>query len=378
MDKRKSLTIAGAMSGTSLDAIDWATIRIPADFPDSFIDIISTSSWPMPVELKEKLRSLALGQPASASVFLHTEEALTDAYLESLQVHLAKSGIKPEFVACHGQTIYHDPAAVTADHPYRGTWQLLNGQRLAIESGIPVIWQFRQADMAVGGQGAPLVPSVDRLLFSRFRPCAVLNIGGIANLTFLRRDGSVTGFDSGPGNMVMDYLARKFMDRPYDAGGDIASIGKVHEGPLDMALSHPFFATPPPKSTGRELFSDDWIEDWMDHFPLKTLPADYLATATELTARSIANSVRLFAPEEPTCLFVSGGGSRNPFLMRRLIRLLPNNLYPDPTDSAGVPSEWKEAIAFAILGWMKINAVPANQPEVTGAARPVQLGVVAS
>lgn len=377
ISKKQYRIISGAMSGTSLDGIDWVTVKIQMDYPPFQVEVLHSSSLVFPVTLKHSLLELANGKALPVAGYFDLEELITDFYRDSYKEHQKGLMIKAEYLACHGQTVFHAPEPLSSKNPTRGSLQLLNGQRLAAETGIPVIYQFRQADLGVGGQGAPLVPRADELLFSEHKPCAVLNLGGIANVTLLSDNQFTLGFDCGPGNIILDYVANRFFSVPFDRDGILASNGIIQESMVEKAMEDKFFTKHPPKSTGRELFSEDWIENWLDSFSPEATKADFLATAAELTARAAAEAVKKFTKGKPKKVFVSGGGTKNPYLMERLKLAFGSAVTVADTSEAGVSSTYKEAIAFAILGFLRAQGLPGNLPSVTGARKPVRLGVIA-
>jgi anhydro-N-acetylmuramic acid kinase len=289
-------------------------------------------------------------------------------------------------IGSHGQTIYHQgrpeliPGPMAAVGP--NTLQISEPAVIAEQTGVPVVADFRTADMAAGGQGAPLVPMVDYLLLrDKQKGTVALNIGGIANVTMIPAGAKpldVVGFDTGPGNMVTDALVRHFTGEReyYDAGGRVAALGKVNELILADTLCHPFFSQPPPKSAGREQFGREFVEGYF----LSRRRArfeDLLRTSVELTARTIADAlVRfVFSRAKIHRLIVSGGGAHNRLLVKRLVELLPH-LTVELSDRYGLPVDAKEAIAFAILADRTLHGLPGNLPSVTGARRPVVLGKI--
>lgn len=365
------LLITGAMSGTSLDGIDFCTISInnksePLDFT-----ILYESSHGYDEFLKKRLMKLAQNQPTTVREIFEIESDLTTAYHEAFNDHLQFIPA-PDCLAAHGQTIYHSPT----QNQHHGTWQLLNGHVLAQKNRLVVITQFRQADMALGGQGAPLVPKIDELLFKKYTPIALLNIGGISNLTILSNDSSVLAFDCGPGNMIIDDLMRTFFERDFDDNGKIATSGKIHYDVIEKTLEFPYFKMKPPKSTGRELFNEQWISNWLKLFPQKTKPEDFIATATFLTAKVIAESIKNFSKELPTQLVISGGGSKNKFLIKELSTLLGSAFQLKTSDDFGIHSQYKEALAFALLGYLTLTAQTGNLSSVTGATTETILGAI--
>ncbi|MBN8705545.1 MAG: anhydro-N-acetylmuramic acid kinase [Bacteroidetes bacterium] len=375
--KKQYMIISGAMSGTSMDGIDWVTIKIQMDYPPFQMDVLHSSSSPFPVTLKQSLLDLTNGKAIPVAGYFDIEELITDFYRESYKEHQKGLMIKSEYLACHGQTVFHAPEPISSKNPTRGSLQLLNGQRLAAETGIPVIYQFRQADLAVGGQGAPLVPKSDELLFAGVKPCAILNLGGIANVTLLADNHPTLGFDCGPGNIILDYVANRFFSVPFDRDGILAENGIIQESMVEKALEDKFFSKHPPKSTGRELFSEDWIENWLDSFPAEATKVDFLATAAELTAKAAAESVKKFSKGKLKKVYVSGGGTKNPYLMERLRQAFGPAISVSDTSEVGVSSTFKEAISFAVLGFLRALSLPGNIPSVTGARKPVRLGVIA-
>jgi anhydro-N-acetylmuramic acid kinase len=278
------------------------------------------------------------------------------------------------FVASHGHTVWHEPR--------RATLQLGNPAEIAERTGLPVVSDFRARDVAAGGEGAPLVPRADRLLFSRpDGPRVLLNIGGIANLTAVPPAGSdapLLAFDTGPGVMVMDACVRQlFPGRRFDEDGRLAGGGKVLEDVLVEALRHPYFAAPPPKSTGREVFGEPFARAFVARcLERSTAPEDAVATATALTARAIARGVEWIpATLRPLDVVRSGGGARNPALAAALEAAWPDVKH-ERFDDLFFPGDAKEAVAFALLGWLTWTGRSGNEPGATGAAGPRLLGSV--
>lgn len=252
----------------------------------------------------------------------------------------------------HGQTVWHIPG--------RASLQIGDGCTIAARLGLPVVSDFRAADIAAGGQGAPLVPFADRLLFARpRRSVAVLNIGGIANITWIGRRGEVAAFDTGPGNCLLDAAARSLLGRAFDPGGRTARRGRPDLAWLTARLRHPYFAQPPPKSTGRELFDAGWV-------PRGSAP-DVLATLARLTAASLGSALFALGPVDD--VYVGGGGWKNRFLIELIEEHAGIPLRP--TDDAGVPSDAREAAAFALLAWAHHRRIPAN---IATGGRPAILG----
>jgi anhydro-N-acetylmuramic acid kinase len=285
-----------------------------------------------------------------------------------------------DLIGCHGQTIVHLPGGSPP-----ATLQAGSGPALAALIGVPVVFNFRAADVALGGQGAPLMPFVDWLLFNehvRERPLGVLNLGGIANVTILPRGaagpGDVIAFDTGPGNMIIDRLARDLMGRPFDRDGAVAAAGSVSDVLLADLLADPYFSRPLPKSAGREEFGGAFVARLCEAATGRNLrPADLLATATALTAASVAGAMRALAPAaRPATLVLGGGGVRNPSLRAMLANALPDMTILQHEDF-GWPSDLKEALGFALLADAAVRGVQASLPNVTGASAPLVLGAVA-
>ncbi len=354
----------GLMSGTSLDGIDAAV----ADFSGAGIRLLHKHYQPFQPKLRASLLELhdegrdELHRAAVAA------NQLSHAYAAAVRTLLAQAGIDPAQVAaigCHGQTVRHRP-----DAGY--TLQLVNGALLTELTGITVVCDFRSRDIAAGGQGAPLVPAFHHELFhdaSRHR--VIVNIGGIANLTDLPPGGIVTGFDCGPGNLLLDAWIMDNMGKSYDQNGMWAAQGKVLPALLEALLAHDFFRLPPPKSTGRETFNLAWLR----RTRAGTEDAvDVQATLLELTAASIAQAISDHC-HGATEIFVCGGGARNQALVSRLGQLLPG-MKLDVTDALGVDAEWLEALAFAWLGRQALTGKPGNLPGVTGARGPRVLGAI--
>lgn len=357
----------GLMSGTSLDGIDAALVEFtPAP------QLLGSHFAPYPQSLRDSLLELHLPGDNELDRSARMANELADRYAETTLALLSATGVSPGNIAaigCHGQTIRHRP-----DAGY--SIQLCNGARLAERSGITAVIDFRSRDLAAGGQGAPLVPAFHAACFrSESADRAVLNIGGIANLTFLPSAGAVTGFDTGPGNMLLDAWTREQWNEDCDRDGQRASHGIVHEALLDVLLREPYFALRPPKSTGRDTFDLAWVRAHLSSPALGGIrPQDVLATLSELTARSVADALEQHcAPARE--LFVCGGGVHNRDLMRRIASRV-KACKVESTASIGVDPDWVEAIAFAWLARRTLRGETANLPEVTGAAGARILGSI--
>lgn len=366
--------VAGLMTGTSMDGLDIVLVRVPAGIPRRF-DVLASASEPYPADLRHALAPQGCLDVATAA---RLSRRLGEWYASATARLVASSGVVPDLIGVHGQTLHHEHGVATV--------QLGEPSFLALELGCPVVADFRAGDVAAGGCGAPLVPVVDLWLFGDTgRGLLCLNLGGIANVTAMLPEPlgapRTVGFDTGPGNMVLDELARRFTDGAltYDCDGAMALAGRVRPDWLAWALRHPFLALAPPRSAGREDFGADWVSTLLAAARPVTVAdrRDLMATAVELTARTVATSVSAHvAPLESfaRCL-VAGGGTRNPALMAALRRALaPAEV--TTSDAAGVPGQLKEAIAFALLASARIDGITANLPTVTGADRAVLLGKI--
>lgn len=381
--------IIGLMSGTSLDGIDAAVVRIQGAGVDSRADMIAFHCKEYDEELRERLKSLCTRGGTSTE-----EMCIMNAYLGEMLAQAAceaasKAGISMEgvdFISSHGQTIWHQPIVDKTDRcAVPSTLQIGDISIIAKHTGVPVIGDYRPADMAVGGQGAPLTPYADYLLLRDSEVGRIAqNIGGIGNCTILPAGGEqsmVTAFDTGPGNMLIDQAVYQLSGGAYgyDRNGEWASRGQVNTELLDDLLAHPYYAEPPVKTTGREMFGTDYALQWIEHGRMLGLSAeDIVATFTALTARTIADAYRqfVFPQHRIRDVIVSGGGARNATLMRWLTEELPEQNVT-VSDEMGLPGDAKEAIAFALLANDFIHGVPNNLPRVTGAVRPTIMGKLA-
>jgi len=361
----------GLMSGTSLDGVD-AVLALAGEAGT----LRGTAHVHQPFEPALRAELLALNRPGTDE--LHraalATNALMRAYATAVQALLARSGLPPTAVqalGAHGQTVRHRPGEFDGTGY---TLQLVNGALLAELTGIAVACDFRSRDVAAGGQGAPLVPAFHAACFGQPGVAqAVLNVGGIANLTRLGADGSVGGFDCGPGNVLMDSWVQQQRGQAFDAGGAWAAQGRVHEGLLAVLMQEPFLALPPPKSTGRDLFTPDWLAPRLAAAGPGIEAVDVMATLTEFTARAAVAALRREASASQR-LVVCGGGAFNTLLMQRLAAL--SGLPVLGSDTLGVPADQVEALAFAWLARARVRGEAGNVPAVTGAAGPRVLGAL--
>jgi anhydro-N-acetylmuramic acid kinase len=374
----------GLISGTSMDGVDAALVRLSGPQERPSVRLLAATTVAYPREVRERVLRVAAGEHVTAGEISQLNFLLGEIFAEAALAVCRRARVSPgrlAVIGSHGQTIYHQGApSVESGRRVASTLQIAEPAVIAARAGVPVVADFRPADMAAGGQGAPLVPMVDYLLLRDERHGTVaLNIGGIANVTVLparARPRDVFGFDTGPGNMVMDALVRRFTRgrATYDAGGRVAAMGKVDELLLRRALRHPFFRLRPPKSAGREQFGADFV--WRYFLSRRRARfEDLVRTAAELTARSVAEALGRFVFPRVRVhrLIVSGGGARNPFLLRRLHELLPQ-LSVELSDRHGLDVDAKEAIAFAVLADRTMQGLEGNVPGVTGARRARVLG----
>ncbi len=356
----------GIMSGTSADGMDAAAIEIGDQQPRPAIRLLAHVARDHPDALRYRIIAAGSGAPLPAHDIATLHAALGDAYASIARELIALIGRTPTAIAVHGQTIAHFPA----EH---ATLQIGDASRVALQTGVPAIDDFRSADVALGGQGAPLVPFADHLLFADGTPRAILNIGGIANVTLLPTAAAsdVVAFDTGPGNMVIDQLARKGGNE-LDRDGAAARRGTPNAAVLASALGHPYFARTGPKSTGREEFGAPFAQQL--HADVKAAGGsldDAIATATAITVESIARALDGGPWRE---LVIAGGGARNVTLVERLAAR--TKLRIRLTDELGIPAEAREAVAFAILGAYRLRGEPNTLPRCTGASRAVSAGSV--
>lgn len=358
----------GLMSGTSMDAID----AVLADFSGGTPKVIGFHRVLLEQGLREAmLRLIDNSTPHPLQCLGELDHLLGDAFATAALELLRQTGCAPDAVAAigsHGQTIYHQPLG---DLPF--TLQVGDPNRIAAATGITTVADFRRRDMALGGQGAPLVPAFHAALFRRpDRERVVLNLGGIANITLLPADADrpVSGFDTGPANVLLDIWSRRHLDQPFDRNGAWAASGTIVPTLLEAMLRAPYFALEPPKSTGRELFNESWLDQQLGGSPAS--PTDVQATLLELTAVTVAQAVRRFAADTGE-LIACGGGAFNGQLLARIRHHLPAWQITTSGDY-GLDPQWIEATAFAWLAQQTLAGLPGNVPTVTGAREAAVLG----
>ncbi|MGO9127477.1 MAG: anhydro-N-acetylmuramic acid kinase [Terriglobales bacterium] len=376
------MIVAGVMSGTSADGINVALVRVGPG--RTRLRLIGHAEYPYPKLVRDFVLVAMNSQQASVADMARLSFLLGELYAEAVLATQRRFRVKAELVGCHGQTIYHQgEAAAFLGRKLAVTWQTGEGAVIAARVGLPVVSDFRPADMAAGGKGAPLVPFLDFLSYRDGRIGRIVqNIGGIANLTAIPAGASsaqVIAFDTGPGNMVIDAMMQRFFRKPYDRNGRTAASGRVLDRVVTDILHEAFFLRKPPKTAGREEFGREFAENFVRRCGPAAAP-DIVATATALTARSITDSLQRFVlSKRRACreFIVSGGGANNPTLMAMLANeLRPLGLKIRSSGEFGLPSEAKEAAAFALLAYETWNRRPSNVQAATGAKRPAILGKI--
>jgi anhydro-N-acetylmuramic acid kinase len=382
----KTMIVAGIMSGTSADGIDVAVVRIAPGKARPKLTLLAHEGYAFPASLRRAVLAAMNAASTSTAELARLNWRLGLAYAEAVSETVKRHSVKLDLIGCHGQTLYHQPRAASyAGRRFACTWQAGEAAAIAAALGVPVVSNFRPADMLAGGQGAPLVPLLDYVLFADpVRGRVLQNIGGIANLTAIPAGAAadqVIAFDTGPGNMVIDALAQELYAKPFDRNGAFAAEGTVIAPVLSAALRNPYFQIKPPRTAGREQFGREYAAKFLADCRRHTnKPQDALATATALTAETIARSYKCFVwpkMKGGVDTIVSGGGARNHTLMAMLAqRLEPMGCELAASEEFGLPVEAKEAAAFALLAWQTWHHLPGNIPAATGAARPAILGQV--
>ncbi|MBD1861523.1 anhydro-N-acetylmuramic acid kinase [Trichocoleus desertorum] len=384
--------VIGLMSGTSVDGIDAALVEISGLETDLQVKLLAGATYPYPEILQSQILAVGAGKPISMAEFAALDDAIATQFAQAALA--VQAGHTPaDLIGSHGQTVYHRPPKkdqrtndkVVSSSPLGYSLQLGRGAAIAHLTGISTVSNFRVADIAAGGQGAPLVPRVDAYLLGHATQSrCVQNIGGIGNVTYLPArstanwEQQVRGWDTGPGNMLLDLAVQQLSQgaKTYDQDGAWAATGTPCQVLVEQWLQQDFFQQAPPKSTGRELFGLDYLKDcFADAGRYQLSDADFLATLTELTARSIAHSYGAFLPQLPDQVLLGGGGSRNLYLKQRLQVHLPSASVIT-TDEVGLSADFKEAIAFAVLAYWRHHGIPGNLPQVTGAAKAIALGEI--
>ncbi|MFL9451256.1 MULTISPECIES: anhydro-N-acetylmuramic acid kinase [Nostocales] len=384
------MRVIGLISGTSVDGIDAALVDISGTNLDIEIELVAGATYPYPTHLRERILAVCAGEALSMAELAELDDAISCAFAQAAK-NIQFGQEQASLIGSHGQTVYHRPPRKgggelsTPNSPLGYSIQLGRGALIAHLTGMTTVSNFRAADIAAGGQGAPLVPRVDAALLSDFAESrCVQNIGGIGNVAYIppRRDSNwlekLRGWDTGPGNSLLDLAVEHLSSgtKTYDENGAWAASGNPCHPLVEQWLTQDYFHLPPPKSTGRELFGVSYLQNCLqDAEAYQLSPADILATLTELTAASIVHSYRSFLPQMPQRVLLCGGGSRNLYLKSRIQNLL-GSVPVMTTDDVGLSADFKEAIAFAVLAYWRYMGTPGNLPTATGAPQEVLLGEV--
>lgn len=379
MNKNKSKFAVGLMSGTSLDGVDAVLVEIEGCGNETKLKVLDFTSFDMPQDIREKILKACFPETSDVALISSLNVELGDMWSKAVRKLLDHAHFDGDldFIASHGQTIYHMPIA--QDGTVRSTLQIGDPSQLAYDFNTNVVFNFRMMDMIAGGDGAPLVPYSEYILYRRSDGGVLLqNIGGIGNVTVLPQNANledVWAFDTGPGNMMINAATHYYYNETFDRNGLYAQQGTIIQELLNKLLSMPYFNQLPPKSTGREMFGEDVVKEICDHYPNQA--NDVIATLTLFTAHTIALAYRkfIFNKHDISEVIVGGGGAYNPVLMANLKDLLPE-IRVITQEELGYSSDAKEAIAFAILGNETLNGMYSNVPSATGAKHSVVLGQI--
>ena len=365
--------IIGLMSGTSCDSIDAAYCEVS---PDLKCKLIKGINYKYPLHIREKIFQIFRNE-SSVSDICKMNFAIGHCFANAVKSLSDELG-KPDLISSHGQTIYHAPENEKLDDiSLSSTLQIGESSVIAEETKCLTVSSFREADIAAGGQGAPLVCFADEKWFKPYgKNIAVQNIGGISNVTMISHSHPTFGFDTGLGNIMLDYCVNKFFSQPYDKDGQIAKSGIVCDSWLDCLLQDEYYFKTPPKTTGREYFNSRYIENALRFAPAE--PKDIIATVTALTAKTIAQAYERFILPDMDIeeVVIGGGGAENPIMMKYLRNYLPDNINLKTHEDYGISNNYKEAMAFALLGYCTYYGIPNNLPECTGANRRVVMGKI--
>lgn len=371
MEELESKKVIALMSGTSCDSIDAGLCEV---FPDKSVKLIQGINYKYPEHVRAKIFQLFRGE-GSIKDICQMNFVIGKCFAEAAKVLISEFG-KPDFISSHGQTIFHYPFDEKIDDiSMKSTLQIGESSVIAQETGCLTISNFRESDMAQNGQGAPLVCFADEMWFkNKGKNFAIQNIGGISNVTVVSKDFDTFGFDTGLGNIMIDYCVGKYFGKTYDKDGEIAASGIVSDNWLECLLADEYYFIEPPKSTGREYFSTQYIENALKYAPSD--PKDIIATVTALTARTIAQSYERFIYPNVGLheAVICGGGAYNKTLMKMLRTYLPKHIDLTTCEDYGISNNFKEVMAFALLGFCAYYGIPNNLPCCTGANKRVVMG----
>lgn len=371
MEELESKKVIALMSGTSCDSIDAGLCEV---FPDKSVKLIQGINYKYPEHVRAKIFQLFRGEGSIKDV-CQMNFVIGKCFAEAAKVLISEFG-KPDFISSHGQTIFHYPFDEKIDDiSMKSTLQIGESSVIAQETGCLTISNFRESDMAQNGQGAPLVCFADEMWFkNKGKNFAIQNVGGISNVTVVSKDFDTFGFDTGLGNIMIDYCVGKYFGKTYDKDGEIAESGIVSDNWLECLLADEYYFIEPPKSTGREYFSTQYIENALKYAPSD--PKDIIATVTALTARTIAQSYERFIYPNVGLheAVICGGGAYNKTLMKMLRTYLPKHIDLTTCEDYGISNNFKEVMAFALLGFCAYYGIPNNLPCCTGANKRVVMG----
>lgn len=373
MEDLQTKKVIALMSGTSCDSIDAGLCEVHSDMS---VKLIQGINYKYPPHIQSKIFSIFRGDAGVKDICL-MNFAIGECFANAANALIAEFG-KPDFISSHGQTIYHYPYDEKIDDiSLKSTLQIGESSVIAQKTGCMTISNFREADIAQGGQGAPLVCFADEKWFkNKGKNFAIQNIGGISNVTVVSKDFDTFGFDTGLGNIMIDYCANKYFSLPYDKDGKIAAQGIINDSWLDILLQDEYYSVEPPKSTGREYFTPKYIENALKFAPED--PKDIMATVTALTAKTIAQSYERFIYHQVGIheAVICGGGAYNKTLMKFLKSYLPSYIDLKTCEDYGISNNFKEVMAFALLGYCTYYGIPNNLPCCTGAKKRVVMGKV--
>lgn len=371
MEELESRKVIALMSGTSCDSIDAGLCEV---YPDLSVKLIHGINYKYPEHIRAKIFQIFRGE-TSVKDICTMNFAIGKCFADASNILIQEFG-KPDFIASHGQTVYHYPFDEKLDGiSLKSTLQLGESSIISKETGCMTISNFREADIAQNGQGAPLVCFADEKWFkNKGKNFAIQNIGGISNVTVVSQDFDTFGFDTGPGNVLIDYCVNKYFNQPYDKDGEIAKSGVVSDTWLECLMQDEYYMMNPPKSTGREYFSAKYIENALKFAPED--PKDIVATVTALSAKTISTSYERFVYSDVGIheAVICGGGAYNKTLMKFLRTYLPSHIDLKTCEDYGISNNFKEVMAFALLGYCAYYGIPSNLPCCTGAQKRVVLG----
>jgi anhydro-N-acetylmuramic acid kinase len=373
MEELETKRVIALMSGTSCDSIDAGLCEVR---PDMSVELIKGINYKYPPHIKEKIFQIFRGE-CSVKDLCMMNFAIGECFANAANTLIEEFG-KPDFISSHGQTVYHYPFDEKIDDiSLKSTLQIGESSVISQKTGCTVISNFRESDIAQGGQGAPLVCFADEKWFrGKGKNFAIQNIGGISNVTVVSNDFDTFGFDTGVGNIIIDYCTQKFFNQPYDKDGEIASSGIISDSWLECLLQDEYYTIEPPKSTGREYFNTQYIENILKLAPKN--PQDIIATVTALTAKTIADAYERFIYPQVGIheAVICGGGAYNKTLMKFLRTYLPSYIDLKTCEDYGISNNFKEVMAFALLGYCTYYGIPNNLPCCTGAKKRVVMGKI--